>query len=201
MVYLVRTHWAGTSGGPGITQVAFDTDTEGTFLSNESAQVVVNAMRQFWLDINGTFSNDLTLTVDPVIDAYTASNGDLTTSFNAATPPAAVTGSSADAYSMASGYKVNILTTAIKNNRRVRGGFYVVPAVNNVYTTGGVISSSTITTVVAAAVTLQTAFAGEGLEIGVWSRPKGDPPAGGSFHPTSGMSVNSKVAVLRGRRD
>ena len=201
MPYICRTHWAGTSGGPGITQMAFDTDPAGGFLTNADAQIIADAVRAWWLAQNGLFSNDLTLTVDPVIDFYTATDGALGASIVAATPPAAVTGSSADAYSMASGYKVNILTDGIKNNRRVRGGIFVVPAVNNVYTTAGVISSSTISTVASANVALQTTLAASDIDLGVWSRPKGDPPAGGSFHATTGMTVNTKVAILRGRRD
>lgn len=201
MVYIVKTHWAGLQGGPGITQLAFDTIEEGNFLSAESAQDVVNAMRSFWVAINNEIPNDVSLTVDPVIDAFVDATGVLTTSFQAATPPTAVTGASASSYSAASGAKIRLSTAGIKNNRRVRGAIFLVPLSSNAYDSNGSVASSIGTQVASGWTALNASMALEGLTFGVWSRPIGGiPGTGGSFHPLTGMSVGSKVAVLRGRR-
>lgn len=202
MVYIIKTHWAGLQGGPGITQLAFDTEVEGSFISDAQAQVVVDAMRAFWNGINNEIPNDVSLTVNPVIDGFVTATGVLYVSYQAPTPPTAVSGFSSSAYSAASGAKIKLATAGIKNNRRVRGSIFLVPLATNAYDTNGSVASAIGTQVASAWTTFKAALAAEGLELGVWSRPIGGiPGTGGSFHPLTGMSVGSKVAVLRGRRD
>ena len=46
-VGIVRTHWSGTSGGPGLTQLAVK-EGAGAFWTQTQAQNAVNAVRQFW---------------------------------------------------------------------------------------------------------------------------------------------------------
>lgn len=202
MPYIVRTTWAGLQGGPGITQMAIESDPPGGFIDATQAQTVVNAVRSFWQSIATDIPNDVSLTVQPLIDFYVTATGELGGPIAAPTPPTAVTGSSAGAYSAASGGKIKLTTAGIKNNRRVRGAIFLVPLATGAYDTNGSVASALGTSVGSAFATLKTALTALNLQLGVWSRPIGTPPGvGGSFHAVTSVSVPSKVAVLRGRRD
>jgi hypothetical protein len=202
MVLIVKTTWAGLQGGPGITQMALDTDPPGNFIDAAQAQTIVNAVRTFWVDINNEIPNDVTLTVQPSIDSFATTNGELGSTITAATPPTAVTGASVSSYSAASGARIKLATSGIKNNRRVRGAIFLVPLSSNAYDNNGSVASSIGTQVAAAYATLNTALDGVGVSLGVWSRPSEVlVTSDGTWYPVTGVSVNSKVAVLRGRRD
>jgi hypothetical protein len=202
VVYIVTTNWSGLQGGPGITQMAMATIDEGGFIDASTADIMVDAVAAFWNSIKSEIPNDVTLTVSGEVESFATATGELGSIITATSPPAAVVGGSALAYSAASGYKINIRTGDVKNNRRVRGSIFVVPSSINVYDNNGNVSSSVASAVATAQATLRTTLAGPNIELGVWSRPKGSPtPSGGSFHPTSGLDVSTKVAVLRGRRD
>lgn len=202
MPYIVKTHWSGLQGGPGITQMAIESDPPGGFIDAVQAQTVVNAVKQFWTASSLAIPNDVSLTVDPAIDFYVTATGELGTTVVAGSPPTAVTGASAGNYSAASGSKVRLLTSGIKNNRRVRGAIFLVPLTTDAYDGNGSITSTHRSQVVAAGVALSTSLAAENLDLGVWSRPKdGIPGTGGTWYPITGMQVNTKVAVLKGRRD
>lgn len=201
MVYIVRTEWAGLSGGPGITQMAFDVTPPGGFIDNETAEDMVNAVRSFWQGLVTHLPNEITLTVSPVVDSYVTSTGELVTSHQSPTSPAAVTGSNTNKYMMAAGYRINVLTAGISNNRRVKGAIFVVPVGSDVYNVTGQVDSFTVGQVNTAAVAFQTALAAINIDFGVWSRPTSPGPSSdGEFHPTTGMVVSTKGAVLRGRR-
>lgn len=203
-VSVIRTAWAGTSGGPGLTQL-FITEASGFFLTPTSAQTAVDAVRTFWNAIAATLPNELVLTVSPVIDSYNQLNGDLIGSTSAATPPASVAGTDTGAYSMPSGMKVNLNTGVIRFGRRVRGSIFIVPAANAVLTTNGAVASASRTTVNNAASTMRTTLNTAGLPLVVFSRPKlataTQAARDGAFSLVSALETNEKVAVLRGRRD
>lgn len=201
MPYIVRTEWAGLSGGPGITQMAFEVTPPGGFIDAAGAQTLVDAVRAFWQGLVTHLPNEITLTVSPVVDSYVTSTGDLTTSIQAATAPAAVTGTNTNKFMMAAGYRIQVRTAGIVNNRRVRGAIFVVPVGSDVYNVTGQVDSFTVGQVNTAAVAFQTTLAAENLDFGVWARPTSPGPSSdGEFHPTVGMTVATKGAVLRGRR-
>lgn len=203
MVYIVTTNWSGLQGGPGITQMAMEIiGGGGGFIDDATADIMVDAVAAFWNSIKSEIPNDVTLTVSGEVPMFATANGELGPIYNSASPPAAIVGGSALAYSAASGYKINVRTGDVKNNRRVRGSIFVVPSSINVYDNNGNVSSSVATAVATAQATLRTTLAGPNIALGVWSRPKGSPVAsGGTFHETTGLDVSTKVAVLRGRRD
>lgn len=201
MVYIVKTTWAGLQGGPGITQMAIDTIDEGGFMDVETAGDITAAVRTFWNALATQLPNEVSLTVQPTIDSFTTATGELGPSITGDTVPAVVTGLNTNTYNAAGGYRIQILTNDIKNNRRVRGAIFVVPIGGDQYNNAGSVDSFTISTVNTAQANLRTTLLGLNYELGVWSRPIGTPPGvGGSFHPTSGLAVSSKAAVLRGRR-
>lgn len=201
---IIRTAWSGTTGGPGLTQIAFR-DLDHDPISAAQAQSAVDAMRVFWVAVGAYIPDEIVLTVSPVIDSYDLVTGELEESVTAATPPASLTGSATQTYSMAAGFKVNLNTGVIRNGRRVRGGIYVVPAAANAWTTNGLVLGTARTAVNNAGNTFRTSLNTAGCEMLVWSRPipEGQPngPRTGDVAVVSAFETNEKTAVLRGRRD
>jgi hypothetical protein len=205
MVALIRTSWSGTTGGPGLTQLAVEqvTSSFGPFSAAES-QAAVNAVRAFWDGVKTYLPDEITLTVSPVVDVYLNNNGNLAWSSTAASAPASVVGVATVAYSMPAGLKVNLNTGVIRNGRRVRGSIFIVPAAA-AQTTGGLALGAARTAVNTAGATLLASLATAGLKLVVWSRPLKD--AGGNIirdgddADVAAIETNEKVAILRGRRD
>lgn len=199
---VVRTHWQGTTGGPGLTQLHMQGITDPHTWDAAAAQVAVDAVRAFWDAVKGIIPNEVTLTVDPVVDVYNILDGELVGSYSAATPPVNVLGTATGSFSMASGVKLNLNTGVIRNGRRVRGSIFIVPADGTAFTVTGVVSAGTRATINTAANTLRTTLAGSNKELIVYSRPKTSPVfVGGAASPVNGAEAAEKGAILRGRRD
>lgn len=200
-VSIVRTAWAGTSGGAGLTQTAV-CDIERDPLNATQAQAAVNAVRAFWDGIKAYVPNEVTWTVSPVVDIYDIIDQELTGSVTAATPPASVTGTATGNYSMAAGLKANLNTGAIAFGRRVRGSIYIVPADSSAFANNGVAAAIARTTINSAGATLLGAMTTGGMDMVVYSRPKTTPTVrSGDVHNITGIETNEKTSVLRGRRD
>lgn len=201
MVGIVRTEWSGTSGGPGLTQLAI---MGGTGLSDITAQTAANAMRKFWDDIKSILPDELKLTVSPIVDIYDDASGELIDSETSPTTPAVVTGTASGGYAGGAGLKVNWNTGIIRNGRRVRGSTYIVPAAAICFSTTGTVVPGTATLVNTAASTLLAALDLGVVDMVVWSRPLivgGTVTRTGAVSLVASGSCSSKSAILRGRRD
>jgi hypothetical protein len=200
---IIRTSWLGTSGGPGLTQLAINrSETDQVVLTTTEAQDAVNAVRAFWDAIKANMPNELTFTVSPVVDQYDYATGDLVASVSAPTPPVSVLGTDTGSYSMASGAKLILNTTKILDGRRVRGGIYLVPMAGLQTTNTGTVASTARTTFNTAANTMRTSLNTAGLTLMVWSRPTSPGPStDGALSAVTGVETSEKVAILRGRRD
>lgn len=202
VVGIVRTSWAGTSGGPGLTQLAFRAGDGADFISPAQVQSAVNAVRAFWNSTAQYLPDDLALTVQPTVDMYSEATAELIGSQTAATPPTSVAGTSTAVFSMASGMKLNLQTGAIRYGRRVRGSIFIVPASSNVYSSGGTVLSAVRTAINGYAATMLGAFTTASCTVCVWSRPQDTPTVrAGALTPVTIAEVNEKAAILRGRRD
>lgn len=201
-VGIVRTGWQGTSGGPGLTQLAFGGTLEGgTNWDATGAQAVVNAVRTFWSANQANIPDNIVLTVSPIVDIYDTVGGSLVGTYTAATPPATVTGTSTAVFSMATGIKLNWLTTVIMNGRRVRGATFIVPAASVAFDTNGIVTNSARTLLQTSSATLLGAANTATHPMGVWSRPTTTTSNDGAFTAISSGDASEKGAVLRGRRD
>lgn len=200
----VATGWAGTSGGPGLTQVYIE-DIGSAAITQTQAQTAVNAMRTFWDAVKAYMPDELVLTVQPVVDQYDPAGGTLVGTITAVTAPTAVQGTSAAVYSMASGIKANLQTNNIRNGRRVRGSIYIVPAASGAMNALGSVASATRTAINAAGATMIASLAAVNLNLIVWGRPlramDGTLIRTGTVNYVQAMDTNEKSAVLRGRRD
>ena len=200
-VCLIRTTWSGTSGGPGVTQLAVREQT-GTFITAAKAQTAVDAMRTFWGALATYMPDEVSLTVSPIVDGYEETTNTLIGSTTAATPPTVVKGVATTAYAMAAGMKINLNTTTIRYGRRVRGAIFIVPAAGGCYDVNGMATAGARTAMTNAAKTLQTSLQNAGLDLMVWSRyNKKKPDRAGSLALVTGIETNEKLCILRGRRD
>lgn len=204
-VAIVRTNWSGTTGGPGLTQTAIEAITDPHTWDAAAAQRVVNAVRTAWNTMGSLLPDNIKLDVNPVVDVYNIMSGELVGSYTAATVPAQVAGSSAAAFAMASGLKVNLNTGQIRNGRRVRGSIFIVPAASTAFTADGLVLTSARGTVNAAWTAVNTTLASTNEQVTVWSRPipEGKPygPRDGAATLVTGFETSEKGAILKGRRD
>lgn len=200
-VGIVRTEWAGTTGGPGLTQLAI-AEGDGGFWTPTQAQNAVDAVHDFWEDLIAYLPNEISLTIDPVVDLYNEATAELIASEVAPTPPGVVNGINTSAYAMASGLKINWNTGVIRYGRRVKGSTFIVPAGSSVYTNTGTVDSVVATAFNTAANLLRTTLIGDSLKLVVWSRPKELPVARpGAISDIISGATSPKGAILRGRRD
>lgn len=198
-VGVVRTMWSGTSGGPGLTQMAVYANGGGTPTSTQ-AQSACNAVRAFWDAIKTLLPNELTLTVSPNVDTYDELTALLTGSVTAGTAPLPVTGTSSTSYAGGCGLKVDWNTGVVLGGRRVVGRTYIVPASSNVYDADGTLSAGSVSLIQGAASTMLTSLSTGGLNLGVWTKPGGVRSVPG-ITAVTGASIRDKTAVLRNRRD
>lgn len=201
MVAIVRTEWDGTSGGPGLTQLAFLGNGEFTA---SNAQAAVNAVRKFWDGIKGSLPDELKLSVSPIVDIYNEANAELTASVIAPVVPLVVAGTGTTGYTGGAGLKVNWNTGIIRNGRRVKGSTFIVPALGSAFGNTGTPTAGTVLSINTAANTLMADVTAGGTALLVWSRPlvKDDviTRAGATAGVISG-TLAPKSAILRGRRD
>lgn len=205
VVALVRTHWNGTSGGPGITQMAFQSQTDPHTWDAAAAQTQVNMVRSFWNTYQLGLPNNITLAVDPVVDVFNIQDGGLVGSYAAASSPALVPGTDGGPFNMAAGVKITLKTSSVLNRRRVHGGIFIVPAAATVFDNDGVLTTTAQNQWLGAAQALLTASRAANAGLCVWSRPRpaknGKPAVQGAASDVTGFSMNSHGASLRGRRD
>lgn len=205
VVALVRTNWSGTTGGPGLTQIAMEAITDPHSWDATAAQTAVNAMRTCWQGMNSMLPDNIKLDVSPVVDVYTKIDGQLVGSYSAATTPTQVVGTSTAVFSMAAGVKVNLNTGQIRNGRRVRGSVFIVPATSAAFSTDGLVLSGSRVTINGSFNGMITTLAAANLVPCVWSRPipagKLYGPRDGATTPVTGIETSEKGAILRGRRD
>ncbi len=198
---IIRSEWSGTSGGPGLTQIAVETG-DILIINAGQTQTLVNAMRTFWDSIKAYLPDEVVISVNPTIDLYNTASGQLVGSSTAASSPAGVAGTATGVYAGGAGMRINWATGVIRNGRRVRGSTYIVPAASTVYTNNGTVSSSVRTPVGVSATTLISALEGAGFPMQVFSRPSDKVPGRpGAVAKVESGTVNAKTAVLRGRRD
>lgn len=201
MVAIVRTEWDGTSGGPGLTQMAC-LGTTGFTAAN--AQAAVNAVRKFWDAVKGNLPDELKLTVSPVVDIYNETDAELVASSVAAVAPVVVLGTGTTGYAGGAGLKLNWNTGVIRLGRRVKGSTFIVPALASCFGTTGTPTTGTATAINTAANVLMADLTAGGTALLVWSRPL---VVGGVITRTGATagvisgSLAPKSAILRGRRD
>lgn len=201
MVAIVRTEWDGTSGGPGLSQIAL---LGGTGFTAANAQAGVNAVRKFWDACKSILPDEVKLTVSPIVDVYNEVDAELVASTVAPVVPLVVAGTGTTGYAGGAGLKVNWNTGVIRNGRRVKGSTFIVPALASAFGLTGTPSAGTVLQVNNAATALLSDLTAGGTALLVWSRPLvvgGVITRTGATAGTVSGTLAPKSAILRGRRD
>lgn len=196
----VRTHWAGTSGGPGLTQhmISRQDDTAPT---PSDALAACNAVRHLWTSLIAQLPNELTLTVDPQVDLIDETSGQLINTLVATPTPAGVTGTASAGYAAGCGIKITWETGQVANGRRKRAFTYVVPAAGGLYDTDGTLTSSALGSFNTAADNMLNDLNTASLKLNAYHRPAKGASTGGIAYAVSSRTVKDKTAILRSRRD
>jgi hypothetical protein len=181
----VRCLWQNWPGAPGYTNF---------YMGSTPSAADLVAVRNFWVAIGGLLPLSLTVTVPSSGDLVEDSNGAITGVWTSTSPGAPVAGSSAGAYSGASGAVVHWFTASIVAGRRLRGRTFLVPLAG-AYDTAGSLGTAAQTTLSTGAAGLVSALAGQ---LRVWSRPT--PFRAGVSAPVTSSSVPDLAAQLRSRR-
>lgn len=179
--------WNGLTGLPGYTRMSFSGSLDAAACATAAGR-----MRTFFDAMKAYIPSGGVITFSETAQVFTT--GGVLTGELSYTPPAQVNGTGSGAYNGAGGGRVNWLTGAFLNGRRVRGRTYLVPQVSTAFDTNGTLSSGYISALTAAAAALVSGAP----ELVVISRLG---PGSGSESLVTGASVPDRASVLRSRRD
>lgn len=190
-MYRVRTAWSGTAPGLPYLSTMYFNDALGA-----TAQDAADAVRAFWLALQGLITNTLTATVEPDVAVVDSITGDVTDVLATSTLPVIGT-NVADPIPWSSQGLIIWTTGTFINGRRVKGHTYIPGAGETSNTTGRPNSDYRPFLDSAAEALISDADS----ELVIWHRPKVGPPATpGSVAPVTSASVGTEWAVLRSRR-
>lgn len=203
----VTAAWTGFTGAPGYSNFYFR-DFDGAELTNAGAAAAATRVEDFFKAIPAYLTNSTRITVRSDAELIEETNGEIVNVLNAGNRTAISGTGGVGGYSAATGAVVTWRTNGVVAGRRVRGRTFLVPLAAPAYAADGTITTGLVNT-------LQTAGGvfvnGAGSpDVGIWARPHkartnkaGDlvPAREGAWFFATGLTVPSKVSVLRSRRD
>lgn len=191
MVIQYRAPWSVPNAGPSVSTFHFVGNTAG------QPDGIAAAVRGFFDAIKSTLPNDVIVNFASEMTIHNDATGQLVGTIPV-TPPLAVQGTGTGSWAGGAGYRVDWLTQAIRNGRRVRGRTFIVPASNTVFSTEGRVLGATATTANTAGNGLLATASLAGNDLAVWSRPG---PAGpGQVFAVTDPATSTLAATLRGRK-
>lgn len=186
-----RCFWSIPNAGPSVSTFYLDNFGGGNL------PVAVAAIRAFFSNRAPLLPNEVTISFDTAADSIEPTTGALIGTAPV-TAPAPVTGTGAGVWSAGAGVRIDWLTDAFRNGRRVRGRTFMVPAVSGAFGSDGRVLPAQITATDAAATTMLTALSGANLPLTIWSRP--DTGIGGNMSVVGSAATSGLAATLRGRK-
>lgn len=190
----LRVNWAGTSlTGPGVS--VLHARTSGGSTTVQCAQALSDRARAFFDAVKALVPAGVTWSFPSECTELDTTTGQLI-GVHPVTPPADVVSTGAVSTLLRPiGARVDWLTTAIVNGRRLRGRTYLVPLTVGSFDGSGSIATTPLGTMETAA----TAYKNTGLftasQPAVWSRTHG------ILADISGSNVPDFQTVMRSRRD
>jgi len=194
----VKINWTGFQGGPGYTNLHFESPTGTAFTQADINEAIT--MTQTWLAVfRPDFPSVVVTGVDPTVIELDENHGNIE-HFWTGTVTAAAAGSQSDVYAAGSGVCINWGTDGVWNGRRVRGRTFMVPIGYSGLATNGSLADGRLTAWRTATNTF--AGTGTGVRLVVWRRPSDFPLLiNGGAYDVNQATINDKVAQLRSRRD
>lgn len=187
----VTTVMSGLAGAPYYSTQYFEGSTQG------EADIVAEAVFDFWTGLLGFITNGLSIQVSPEVDSLDVPTGLVQDTFTVESI-AQVSGGNAPLPKATQGL-LRARTSEFVAGRRVQGRIFI-PALANDAQLGGVPSSGFLTSLGTAGANLIT-NSGAGQAWSIWHRPSAQGASDGSLHPVTSTSPWTQFAVLRSRRD
>lgn len=153
----------------------------------------MTAYRTYLLAVAGSFPTSVTWSFPSSGSIVDEVNDELVDAWSDGSPPAAVSGTSANTWANGVGARVKWTTGAFHAGHRVTGATFMVPLQINAYEGSGNILDSYVTVFRAAALDLVAS-----TNFKVYSRPR--PGVPGQGFVVNGADFPDKVSWLRGRR-
>lgn len=172
--------------GPSVSTFYFDATASGFSAS----------LQTFFQAIKALMPDDLLITVPNTGDLVQDSNGVLAGVWTDSGGSTTV-GTSATAFALGTGGRVQWLTGGFRGGRRVIGTTFLVPLASAAFDTGGNVSAASVATIQAAASALVTAQAGHML---IWGKPHTKAAADGVTNVVIAGLARQKPTSLRSRR-
>jgi hypothetical protein len=190
----------GDIGGAGISRLHWQRQDAAT-IAPADATAFLAAWRALWFAAAAWIPQNVTWSWQPqstVIDHADASLQGLVT---ATAVPANVSGTTPSNYPAGNGARLNWNSGSVRNRRLMRAATFMVPLGSNGYTTGGQVMPTFITAMATASNTFFAALNTAQLELIVYHRPVPGDPAHGAVGLVQGLSIPTRPATLRSRRE
>jgi len=191
----VQTVFTGWDGAPGLQTSFYHLDTTWQWAGYH--QNVTDGVEAAYTAAAGLFPDGMTFTVNPIIDIFEDTTGEMLESFEGTSDPVSGMGG-ADWGPTATGLCVTWRTGGIVNNKRVRGRSFLVPVAATKIQSDGTPTMQALTEAGQWASTMEGGLSPYG-DLVVWHRPIND--LGGSSHIVTSHTITDQFAVLRSRRD
>lgn len=196
-MFRVTINWTGFTGGPGYSNLYFET-SDGGAITQGAVDSAVTKVAAFLAAIRGELPSSVTTGVEAQVQEIAEITGNLEALWTG-TPPAAAPGTDAGVYSGATGFVINWFTNEVINNRRVRGRTFIVPLGGSAYDLNGTIGTTRLATFNTAATNLRADSGNSRLVV--WHRPNPVTGLGGGAYQVVSHRIPDKAAVLTSRRD
>lgn len=200
----VRVRYDGWTGGPGLSTLYFLPPSEDPIWTQTHVDEAFSRVRTFLMTFNGYYPSPVQGTILDQADVLNDADGELLTSFIGNVGAALPVGGTGGLYATASAVLLKWHTLGIVHGHALKGKMFLSPLSNNAVTMG--LAGAALVTAVGNGMTAYKNFGGPGPVPCVWSRPvkvatQTTPARPGQSWAIVSGSVNSKLAVLRSRRD
>lgn len=194
MAFEYRVNWSGTHvTGPGTS--VFHGRADGIATNAQSAQDFADRVKKFFDDVRTLLPGGITWDFPGEVTELNTTTGILEDVHTVTAPVSQTSSGTAGNHSRPSGARVDWLTNAIVNGRRLRGRTFLVPLAASGYDSTGTLASGTLTTLGIAATNYRSTGVFTRMTPAVWSRTHG------ILGDITGANLDDRASVLRSRRD
>lgn len=190
---------SGDQGGQGISRFHWQR-IDAAAIGQADCNSANAAVIAFYTAVRTLIPLAISVTVDPLVQILEFDTARLDRLMNAVASGSPVVGTGSGNYAVGVGARINWKSPFVIGRRFARANLMLVPLANGAFASTGLVGSGSQTTVQSAANGLINALTTANLQLVVWHRPQGTPPAGGVVAGIAQASVPLTPAGLRSRR-